>query len=478
MKTAIPAEPVEIALPYKPLPKQAEFHELSAKYRAFGGGWGNGKTSAGCAEAFALSMEYPGSTGLIARRTRPELKATTEHQFFHGGGGDPRSDWTGCPQEVIRSYNRSENILKLINGSIIHFWPLDDPDKLTNLNLGWFLIDQAEEVPEEMFQMLQGRLRQREAPRCGMILFNPAGHDWIWRRWVYLKYPEHRLVHAKTTDNPNLPPDYIESLMEMPEMWRKRFMEGSFDVFSGQIYPEYDDDVHSISPFPIPDFWEYTEAIDHGHRNPTAILFARYDTQGNCFIVDEHYKANRLVSYHADAVLQKRAHLNVPYPRYSVIDASAAAEDPKTGRSVIDEYRDFGIQVVSSDRHVLAGINRIGEWLRLDPEHPHPLTNETREEGWPRLYIFKNCVNLREHLPQYQWKKPKLQSEEDEPEKPLKKDDHDVDALRYKLMQRPPPAKSPMGIDPNQPQSRYWELIRKRMAGGRDSGHSMLGSEA
>lgn len=478
MRAAIATTPVHIDLPYKPLPKQREFHELSAKYRFFVGGWGNGKTSAGCAEAFALAMEYPGSTGLIARKTRPELRATTEHQFFNGGGGGP-TDWPGCPQEVIRSYNKSEFKLTLINGSIIHFWPLDDPDKLSNLNLGWFLMDQGEEIPEEIFQMLQGRLRQQNAPRCGLVLANPEGHNWFWRRIVHLKYPDHKMVHAKTTDNPTLPADYVDSLMKMPESWVKRFVEGSFDVFSGQIWPEYDDDTHSLQPFPIPEWWEGIESIDHGHRAPTAVLWTKFDGQGNCFVVDEHYEPGRLVSYHANKIHERR-NAQWGQPLETVIDAAAAQQDPNTGRSVIDEYNDHGIILVPSDRHVIARINRIGEWLRLDPEHPHPLTGETREEGWPHLWIFKNCVNLREHLPQYQWKKHPPTCEEDPDEKPLKKDDHDVDSLGYNLMRRPLPSVAPeILLKPGAPEW-YWKRIREKMDRGsnRGKGHSMLGTEA
>src|SRR4051812_6171432 len=162
--------PISVRINYDPMPKQREFHGHPAKYRFFGGGFGNGKTSAGCAEAFWLAMEYPGSVGLIARKTLPEIKATTLQTFLHGGGGDPRTDWPGVPEELIRSHNKSDKKITLVNGSIIHYWPLDDPDKLTNLNLGWFLIDQAEEVPEEMFMMLIGRLRQLNGPRKGIIL--------------------------------------------------------------------------------------------------------------------------------------------------------------------------------------------------------------------------------------------------------------------------------------------------------------------
>lgn len=475
MKVA--SEPVEIKLSYKPLPKQREFHGLSAKYRLFTGGWGNGKTSAGCVEAFSLALEYPGSVGLICRKTRPELKATTLHQFFNGGGGDPNSDWTGCPQEVIRSFNKTEQKLTLINGSIIHFWPLDEPEKLSNLNLGWFLIDQCEEVSEEMFLMLRGRLRQQNAPRMGLLLANPNGHDWVWKRFVYLQYPNHKFIHAKTTDNPTLPADYIETLMSMPEAWVKRFVEGSFDVFSGQIWPEFDEDVHTLPPFAIPEWFETVEGIDHGRRNPTAVLWVTFDEKGNCFVVDEHYEAGKLVSHHAEKIHEKRAS-GWGTPRYTVIDASAAQQDPNTGRSVIDEYWDKGIITIPSDRHPFARINRVAEWLRLDPEHPHPLTGETREEGWPRLYIFKNCVNLIEHVRQYQWKKQPPTQEEDAKEQPLKKDDHDVDALGYVLMTRPEITAKPINSTPG-PNDWYWQRVQERLKkAGFSGGHRLLGVDA
>jgi phage terminase large subunit len=467
--------PLEVTITYDPLPKQREFHGSNAKYRFFGGGFGNGKTSAGCAEAFALAMEYPGSSGLIARKTRPELISTTIQTLLHGGGGNPETDWNGIPQELIRSHNKSQSKITLVNGSIIWYWPLDDPDKLTNLNLGWFLIDQGEEVPEEMFMMLQGRLRQRNAPRKGMVLFNPNGHDWIWRRVVYLAeaYSDHQLIHAKTTDNPNLPSDYIESLMKYPEAWRKRFMDGSFDVFAGQIWPEYDPELHELTPVPLEDWWEVVEGIDHGRRNPTAILWAAFFSRfghNYCFVVDEHYEAGKLVSYHAKKLLANRASLGIS-PLWTVIDASAAQKDPNTGRSVMDEYWDNGVSVIPSDRHKIARIQRVAEWLQPDPSVPHPITGEFTERGWPRLFIFKNCLNLKEHVPQYKWKPQPPTKEENAPEEALKKDDHDVDAMGYILMMRPPPGVEPTTHDPlEDPRSRrYWEARADRMSKGSKS---------
>jgi hypothetical protein len=482
---------IEVSLPYNPLPKQREFHGSAAKYRAFGGGFGNGKTSAGCFEAFMLSMEYPGTEGLIARKTRPELKATTQAVFFKGGGGDPeRGDWTGCPQELIQSFNKTEGKLTLINGSVIHFWPLDDPDKLTNLNLGWYMIDQAEEVAEDMFLMLNGRLRRKRSPRKGIILFNPNGHDWIWKRFKDLEMPNHALIHAKTSDNPNLPKDYLEQFDSYPPKWRQRFFDGSFDVFTGQIWPEFDHDIHVIPPFEIPSWFEMVEGIDHGRRNPTAVLWAAFDDVGNCFIVDEHYQEGWRVSKHADKILQRRAN-RWGEPNYTVIDASAAQKDPNTERSVIDEYWDCGIYTMPSDRHKIARVNRVAEWLKLKPDWPHPISGEVAwppedmdednpvDFGYPNLYIFSNCVNLIEHLPQYRWKPKSPTQEEDSKEEPLKKDDHDVDALGYILMTRPLPAKRPAESRREDPRTvAYWEKVQKRRQKRQSRGHSRLGAEA
>jgi phage terminase large subunit len=471
----------EIRLNYTPLPKQRAFHGNPAKYRFFGGGWGNGKTSAGCGEAFALAVEFPGCTGLVARKTRPELRATTQHQFFNGGGGRIETDWTGIPKQLIRGWNKTEQRLELINGSIIHFWPLDDPDKLSNLNLGWFLIDQGEEVAEDMFQMLKGRLRQQNAPRCGIILFNPNGHDWIWRRCKnrLTKEPESELIHATPFDNPNLPRDFMDSLMGMPRAWIERFVYGSFDVLSGQIWPEFDPDVHVIKPFLIPEWYEMVESIDHGRRNPTSVLevmYANIHGHDYAFAVYEHLKAGQLVGYHAEKILRIREEL-ARWPIYTVIDASAAQQDPNTGRSVMDEYMDYGVLTVPSGRHLAARINRVADWLRLDPRVPHPITGRFRPEGYPRLYIFETCPQLIEHVSQYQWRKKRPTQEEEPRERPLEKDDHDVDSLGYNLETRPIPGFAPEGTKRGEYEW-YWEKVRARMDAPSRSGHTMLGTEA
>ena len=48
---------------YEATPRQAAFHAAPEKFRLYGGAMGGGKTVALCAEAIALSCDYPGNRG-------------------------------------------------------------------------------------------------------------------------------------------------------------------------------------------------------------------------------------------------------------------------------------------------------------------------------------------------------------------------------------------------------------------------------
>ena len=50
--------------------------------------------------------------------------------------------------------------------------------------------------------------------------------------------------------------------------------------------------------------------------------------------------------------------------------------------------------------------------------------------GKPKLYIFKNCVNIIREFESYQWLENK-QEGLNEKDTPLKANDHALDALRY-----------------------------------------------
>ena len=429
----------------EPTPKQEEFITSTAKFTCMSGGFGSGKTMAGCLRGLLLSQLAPGNFGLVGRNTYVELRDTTRRTFFEI-----------CPEEYYEAANGgqwkpSENHLKLINGSEIIFRHLDtiSEKELLSLNLGWFYIDQAEEIGQRVFQILTSRLRMNTVGnRYGFITCNPEPGSWIDEQFRKpglegKPNPEYHFIDSTSFDNPYLPPDYIPTLIaQFPEEMRKRFVEGRWDVYENQIYHEFDRRIHVVKPFEIPKGWERIVAVDHGMVNPTAAIWGAIDFDGNVYIYDEYYSPG-IVSHHAKEILYRTDKQEISL---WLIDPSTTAKTrEKDGMpwSVMEEYEDYGLYFVPANNEKLAGINRVKEFFIPQKDRRHPVTKQMPA---PRLFIFQNCINLLQELPQYQWRKMRSLAQRNSPEQARDFNDHAVDALRYLIMSRfPAPLKRPTG---------------------------------
>ena len=445
-------------------PHQDELIFSDAPYVGLGGGWGNGKTTAGCVAAYLRCEESPGNRFLIGRRQFTDLRDSTLNEFLTLFGDRVR-------------YSKGDMTATLSNGSQILFRHVDNLQSLTNLNLGGYSLEQAEEISEDAVIFLDGRCRLKSAKRRQRFFtFNMNGHDHLWRRFKVkvddqgqpVEVPtDYHLIEATTYANrDNLPADYIRMLERMPENVRKRYVMGSWDVFEGQIWPQYSEALHVIDPFRPPQGWEIFESCDHGYNNPTAWYWYAVDYDGNVFIFDEHYLAGATVAEHAKAVKAKRTFYGIAEPdiAYSVIDPSTKNREGITGLSVMAEYEDNGITTLTeANNDVLAGINRVAEFLTFDPERKHPITGEM---GSPRLFITRNCVNARAEIPTYQWKAMNNRSSAlNRPEAPRKYRDHACDSIRYGIMSRPDAPERRDNIRPGTVQAlvhRHLEVIRAK----------------
>lgn len=454
---------LNLNLAYRPNPKQGEFHGLTAKYRGFCGGWGNGKTSGGCAEFFFRLIEFPGTNSIIARKTRPELRTTTWDMLVNGDTSQP-TGWHGIPKEVVKIYNKSDLYIELYNGSKIHGLQLDDPKKLENYNLGLGMIDQAEEVEEEMVIKFYGRLRQHNSPRELILLFNPDGHNHLWRRFIDpdrkpgLK-ARWKCIEATPFDNPNLPADFMDQFEDLPTHWYQRYVLGSHDVFVGQIFVDYNPDIHVIEPFHIPRDWERWCSIDPGIRNEGAVSWVARDYEDNRYYYREIVEAGHDVPWWAEQITEAEQRQDWGGPDEEItwrgIDRASKQRAQHDGGTVFDSYIEEGIDDLElADRDPIARISRISSSLRGRAGHYRPewaiARDDTSEDGGehgepdrlfevygraPKLYIFSDCTKLIEYLPQYRWRPQRTNvSEEEPPEAPRKRDDHNIDNLGHILV--------------------------------------------
>lgn len=202
-------------------PKQAEFIKSDKRYKLFSGGFGAGKTLALELNVLDLLLRYPGNLGLLGRMTYQDLRDTVQKEFLQL-----------IPKFWIKSYNKSERRLTLFNDSELLFKHLDkvSEQEIKSLNLGFFAIDQAEQVTEPVFLALKGRLRRQNCSNQGLMSSNPA-NTWLFREFKQETKEENLLIETNTYDNKqNLPEAYIKDLEKYPDSWKKQFVLGMWDT--------------------------------------------------------------------------------------------------------------------------------------------------------------------------------------------------------------------------------------------------------
>lgn len=210
---------------------QAEFLRTPVRYPAYVGAWATGKSLTGIGKAMALSEEFTDNLGIVFRKEFTDLRDSTIKDF---------EKYTGLSVGSSRE-------VKLPNGSTIMFRHIEELNNIQNINLGWFWIEQAEElVTDEQFFTLFGRLRRKGVRHCGFITANTNGHDWIYKLWKLKSLEGGTLFEAKTADNAhNLPPEFLQSLevlkTKKPKLYN-RFVLNSWedaDTIDVIISPEW-----------------------------------------------------------------------------------------------------------------------------------------------------------------------------------------------------------------------------------------------
>ena len=288
--TTLTKEKRQVTLVWEPINKSQDgFVASTADNALFSGAFGAGKTIALCAKGLKLSLDYPNNFGYICRKTRVSLKESTVATFFK---------WV-CPKEIIASYNQSEMLLTLTNGSVILFGGLDDPLKLGSLGpggVGFVGIDEAIETVEDDWNMLEGRLRLPGVPHQIFAATNPGPPShYLYRKFFTEKKGE--VYQASSYDNPALPEDYTARLATFEGVYRDRYVLGLWKGLEGLVYSSFDDKICLISRFDIDKSWPVYSGHDFGLVNPAALFTAQNPGTGDFFHFAEYIPGIKL-GYH------------------------------------------------------------------------------------------------------------------------------------------------------------------------------------
>lgn len=444
-----------------PTPRQIEFRDGPSRFKLYGGAMGGGKSVALCAEGLRLSLAYEGNRGFLCRHESTAFKNTTLATLLKLI--EEVEGLTG--QKIVSNHHRTDKVIYFLNGSSIMYGALGDAsdfERLKSLEIGWFGIDEASECAEGNYQTLKSRLRWKLSsgeypPFFGLLASNPEP-GWVKNTFVVPQRkgepkPNHSFIQALPRDNPHLPTNYLDVLRESnPEHWVQKYIEGSWDALEGQIWPMFDFNLHILKPFVIPEGWRKFRAIDHGQSNPTCCLWFAVDPDSNIFVYREYYSPG-VVSSHCSTIRSLSAGEEYISTYLPPECWGKTMEKDTRLWSVVEEYGEHGIYCARANNEVLAGLNRVGEFLLLDKDRIHPINGE---QGSPSLFLFNTCRNLIDEIPDYTWKEQG--GEVINKERPVKKHDHACDALRYGVMSRPSPSAQKKVYPMNS-----FEQVRKRL---------------
>jgi hypothetical protein len=428
---------VVVTFPFTPLPVHLEFHQSAARVKVAIGGVGSGKTRALCMECIRFMLAQPGSDGILTRRTVPDLRRTTEKELFEAM---PDELVKRCKIQRLGGHVES---IRFPNGSLLTLVGMEDWQKHKSMNLAWIGIDEASEQTRDNIEGIENRLRQTKplkgAPPLARgakmvnqmcVASNPAGHDHLYEMYVDPKTRRGDCsLHLSTPmDNPYLPPEYIDFLLQMPLPYIERFVECGFAAAEGRVYEEWGWDTHVLRPRAPggfgPTMWM---TMDPGILAPTAGLWCEVDVKaGRLVAVAEYQEPGRNVEQHAQAWRDVERRL---LPALTV----RRAADPNITK------RDQGTLTELSDLYSRKGFNFERAAVRQDVRIP-ALANAIASF---EFVCTEACPRLYSQILEARWEDqaPRLRDLGDYKEKIKKGNDHIHDCAQYAAAMHVPMAR-------------------------------------
>ena len=412
--------------------KQLAFHKCDKRNRWVFGGNRSGKTECGAAECVYMARGiHPYRTnkadvqGWVVSLSQQVQRDVAQKKILRY----LRRDWVeeivmysgrkDAPESGVIDFIRVKNVFGGI--SVIGFKSCDQGrEKFQGASLDFVWFD--EEPPKDIY--LECRMRVMDKRGDIFATMTPLkGLTFVYEE-IYcnrLNDPEVWYEFMEWSDNPYLDKGEIsllEGCMDERSLQSRKF--GRFGASEGLVYPEFDERIHVIEPFPVPKEWQENISIDPGLNNPLSAHWYAVDFDDNVYVVFEHYEAGRDIDYHAEKIKEICEALRWKRDgqgRICALIDSAANQRTLSGvKSVAELFYERGILVNTNvEKDLFSGIAQVKSYLN-------------QKNGLPNIYIFKTCVELIGELKNYYWGSG---------DTPRKARDHGLDEMRYFLMSRP-----------------------------------------
>src|SRR3990167_8947623 len=389
----------------EPTQRQVKFLTCPSDEILYGGARGGGKS-------FGLALAAIGTADqnlfnnanwsvLILRRTFGESEQTNIKLLKRLLG------------ESVRYDAQKHRFTSPVGGTIQvgHIKNHDDIYKYQGAEYNRILFDELTHFTEDMYTFILTCLRTTDPKlKCQVYCSsNPGGlgHSWVKKRFIDIGDPNriHKIVNvlpngeeftrtrsfvpSTVFDNKHImenDPGYIQRLMDQPEIRRKAFLYGDWNIFSGQFFSDFTDE-HICEPFDIPDFWPIWVAMDYGFETKCSIGFYTQDPDSETYYRFAEIYESKRNPHELPAMMRSVLWDKVKNLKGCFGDKRIMVKDELS----VSTQEKFA---VNGFYFSLAVDNRAEGWYR------------TREllmkdkEGRPCFYVFNTCLKFIELIPE------------------------------------------------------------------------------
>ena len=328
---------------------------------------------------FHYSLINTGKTITICRKTFPSVRASVMRDFF---------DILKLHKSYFEDYHNKSNHEYKLNGNLIEFISLDQPQKVRGRKRHLLFINEANELDYEDWQQLIFRTEEK------IILdFNPSDEY----HWIYDKVIPRKDVDFNITtylDNSFLSAtikEEIERLKHTDEQYWQIYGLGIKGVSRSTIF-------NYIEVNQIPDDAEFISyGADAGYTNDPTTLVGVYRKDYDLYI-EEHLYQTQMTTVDIHKKWQQ-----VGIERQTIYFDSA---EPR----LIEELRRMGWNV----RPSLKGADSVNAGIDLLKRF--------------KIHILKDSHNAIQEFRNYKWQEDRSGKMIN---KPIDKNNHLIDAIRY-----------------------------------------------
>lgn len=388
---------------------------------------GSGKSLADLLYCHRQMSTYKGARALIARKVRADLAQSTLVTFERDVLGEDNPICAGVTRENRHSY-------RYPNGSEIVVGGMDRPGRILSAEYDLIIAAEAVQFSEQDWETFVMRNRNGVIPYQQVIGdTNPdQPKHWLKQR---CDAKTALLLNSYHKDNPRYwdvnandgagdwtqrGRDYVLGKLEkLSGVRRRRYLDNQWAVADGAVYDQWDEQLHLIDAFEIPESWTRYRVIDFGYTNPFVCQWWAQDGDGRLYLYREIYMTQRTVAKHAEQIRKKSEG-----ERYAATVADHDAEDRAT-------LRESGISTTAAQKDISVGIQAVQERLLRAGDRK------------PRLYVLRGALVERDEtlkdagkpvctadeFPAYVW--PKGVDGKPNKEVPVDVDNHGMDCVRY-----------------------------------------------